>query len=367
MNIYIIYRNFLNADKKTVSIGGIQTYILNLIDVIKSLNCIPVICQIGKERYSVKYQGTMVHAYNTTELELSKNVINDLHLINEPIIFGTHELIVDYKGPSIAIHHGITWDVPVHQELNKKLNILYVFQRARMAYKTVKQISKTKCLVCVDYNFVNWYRTQVAYPSTHMSVIPNFAIPQDNVIKPTDRINLLFARRLFWYRGTRLFYDIMGELLEKNLNLYITIAGEGEDEEMFKQKYSSHPRVELIHYKSEDSYKIHRDKHIAIVPTIGSEGTSLSLLEAMASKCAVVCSNVGGMSNIVINGFNGRMINPDKIELRNAIQQLIDTPQMCSFLSENAFRTVQGAFSLNVWKSYWKEVIEKEFFTTENI
>lgn len=366
MNIYIIYRNFLNADKKTVSIGGIQTYILNLIDVINSLNCKPVVCQLGKQRYDTIYQGTEVHVYNTTEHELSKIVIKDLHLTNEPIIFGTHELITDYSGPSIAIHHGITWDVPVHPEFNKSLNHLYVFQRARMAFRMIKQISKIDCLVCVDYNFVNWYRTQVAYSSVFIKVIPNFAHPQKYLEKPDNCINLLFARRLFWYRGTRLLYDIMEDLLEKNPNLHITIAGEGADEQLYKDKYLSHPRVEIIHYKSEDSYRIHRDKHIAIVPTIGSEGTSLSLLEAMASNCAVVCSNVGGMTNIVLNGFNGIMINPDKIELQDAIQRLIDNPQMRSKLSYNGYKTIQNAFSLEVWKHNWMEIINNVFLVADN-
>ncbi|MGR4357642.1 glycosyltransferase [Escherichia coli] len=61
-------------------------------------------------------------------------------------------------------------------------------------------------------------------------------------------------------------------------------------------------------YKSEDSIHFHQQYDIAIVPSIGSEGTSLSLLEAMSAKCLVIATDIGGMTNIILDGFNGRMI-----------------------------------------------------------
>lgn len=358
--IYIIYRNFLRDDKRTLSIGGIQTYILQLCEVIKSLKCTPIIIQIAKEKYKTTYEGFDVYGFVATDATLADIAIKELNLKNEPVIFGSHELITEYSGASIGIQHGITWDVPVHQELSSKCNSLYVFQRARMAYRLLRRISKVGHLVCVDYNFINWYRTQVAYSSTKMTAIPNFAIPQRNIEKPKDRVNLIFARRLFWYRGTRLFMDIMQELLDDFPSLHITIAGEGADEGLFREKFLKHERVNLIHYKSEDSYSVHADKHIAIVPTLGSEGTSLSLLEAMASKCAVVCTNVGGMSNIVINNYNGLMISPEKQSLKTAISQLITDGKFRQTISEKAYETVNYAFNLEEWKKNWANVLKNE-------
>lgn len=359
--IYIIYRNFLRDDKKTLSIGGIQTYILNLCEVIKSLNHTPVIVQISKERFRTSYEGMDVYGFVATDSTLADVAIKQLTIKDSPIIFGSHELIVTYAGPSIAIQHGITWDTPVHLELKPMYNSLYVFQRARMAYGVLRIISKVNHLICVDYNFINWYRTQVAYPATKMTAIPNFAVPQENIIKPKGVINLIFARRLFWYRGTRLFMDIMQELLEEHHNLHITIAGEGEDEPLFKEKFLKHERVNLIHYRSEDSYKVHSDKHIAIVPTLGSEGTSLSLLEAMASRCAVVCTNVGGMSNIVINNYNGLIISPEKRCLKDAIVRLINDDLLRENLSNRAYDTIKNAFNLDSWKEAWSQVLKNEF------
>lgn len=361
MEVYIIYRNFLNKDKKTLSIGGIQTYILNLCDVIRKLQFKPVICQSSTEDFETEYDGMKVYGYISDDNSLAKIAITKLNLHDEPIIFGSHELFVKYHGPSIGIQHGISWDTPVHQELTKGLNIAYTFQRARMAYLLLKKVSLVNQLVCVDYNFINWYRTQVAYPSMRMTTIPNFAIPQTNIAKPKDRVNLIFARRLFWYRGTRMFMDIMEELLDENPSLYITVAGEGADENMFNAKYGEHKRVSLIRYNADESYQVHSDKHIAIIPTLGSEGTSLSLLEAMASQCAVICTNVGGMSNIVLNRYNGLIINPEKRALKEAITLLVNNPALRVSLADKGLETIQHAFNLNVWKDGWERVIRQEF------
>lgn len=361
MNIYIIYRNFLNKDLKTVSVGGIQTYLLNLCDVIQNNGASPVICQISDHDFETNYANIKIYGFVANENSLSKKVVKKLNLSNEPLIFGSHELIISYKGPSIAIQHGITWDTPVHPELSGLKNQLYIFQRARMGFRLLKQISKVDHLVCVDYNFVNWYRTQVAHSDIGMTVVPNFADSQSVIKKPVDSINIIFARRLFWYRGTRLMLDIMDELLQEYSNIRITIAGSGPDESLFVSRYANNTRVEIIHYQSNESYKIHSDKHIAVVPTLGSEGTSLSLLEAMASHCAVVCTNVGGMTNIIVDGFNGLIINPDKQSLKYALKKLINNSELRMSIAERGFETVEHGFSLSLWKEKWSSIIKSTF------
>lgn len=360
-NIYIIYRNFLNKDLKTVSVGGIQTYLLNLCDVIQKIGASPIICQISERNFESTYGDIKVFGFVANDKTLSKIVVKTLNLSSQPVIFGSHELIINYSGPSIAIQHGITWDTPVHSELSGLKNQLYTFQRARMSFRLLQQISKVDHLVCVDYNFVNWYRTQVAHPDIDMTVVPNFADSQNKLEKPSDFINIIFARRLFWYRGTRLMLEVMDELLHEYSNIRITIAGSGPDESLFVSKYAHNNRVEIIHYRSDESYKIHSDKHIAVVPTLGSEGTSLSLLEAMASHCAVVCTNVGGMTNIVIDGFNGLVINPDKDSLKKALVHLIENKDLRMRIAERGFDTVNNGFSLKLWKEKWYNIIKFVF------
>ena len=357
--VYLIYYNYLNEDRSTVSIGGIQTYLQNLCQVIISLGFEPVMVQLSKENFEVTYRGYSVIGISTTRDKFPREAISHVPQ-GSVVIFGTHELIVPFKGTTVGIQHGITWDTPVHNELPKKLNNLYIFQRARMAYRLLRQLSYVNTLVCVDNNFINWYRTQVGYPAISMISIPNFSEVPTLEEKPKECINLIFARRLFWYRGTRVFVTAAKRLLQEyGPYLHVTIAGSVEDEKYMRDALGVFSNVNFIKYRADESLSIHKDKHIAVVPTIGSEGTSLSLLEAMSSGCAVVCSDVGGMTNIILNGYNGKMIGAgDADQLYLAIKELIDNPEERYRMAKIGYESVRCAFSYERWVSQWSNVIQ---------
>ena len=230
--------------------------------------------------------------------------------------------------------------------------------KCKRAWETIKRVSKVDHLVCVDYNFINWFRAIAPYIIPSYTVIPNFTrIPPLQPQKNGSTINIIFARRFFPYRGTRLFTKVSERLLIKYQNIRITIAGTGPDAEYIHNELDKYDNIHFTTYESSKSLQIHEGMDIAVVPTLGSEGTSLSLLEAMASGCAVVCTNVGGMTNIVFDGYNGLIINPDEDSLYYALEQLINHPESRALLQQNAYKTTKAAFSIEKWQERWKQVI----------
>ena len=151
--------------------------------------------------------------------------------------------------------------------------------------------------------------------------------------------------------------EAVQRLLLEFPNISVTFAGEGPDEGFLHKTFHHCDQVKFIKYQSNESFDIHKDKDIAVIPTIGSEGTSLSLLEAMASRCAVICTNVGGMTNIVIDGYNGVIIGPTSDELYYALKQMILNPEQKSILADKAYDSVANGFSLIKWKEKWNKII----------
>ena len=228
-----------------------------------------------------------------------------------------------------------------------------------LAWKTVLRLKKVDYLVCVDNNFINWHRAITPSPQVRHIFIPNFTtIPATQPQKQHDGINIIFARRFFIHRGTRLFANVIERLLKEHQEVNVTIAGTGPDADYMHKKLDSFQNVQFTTFDSQDSLHIPEDKDIAVVPTIGSEGTSLSLLEAMASGCAVVCTNVGGMTNIILDGFNGMMVYPEEEELYKALNSLIEDSSLRAKLQANAYNCVKDAFSLQRWQDAWKKVID---------
>ena len=364
---YILYENYLSRDGSRISVGGIQTYINNLIPIIQNLGYKVHIYQHSERNFEVEKDNVTISGISEGQkkeeiiLAFKRRILKEIRKESDLLIFGCETFAFESKEyKSIAIQHGISWDVPFSKANTRFKYLVYYVRKSKRAWDTIRRVSSVRHLVCVDYNFVNWYRALTAFPLVKLNVIPNFTqIPVPKPVKPQNRINVIFARRLFDYRGTRIFTEAIKPLLKKYTNLYVTIAGEGPDEHFLKKKLGDFDRVEFTKYTCDQSLAMHADKHIALVPTLGSEGTSLSLLEAMASGCAVVCTNVGGMTNIVLDHYNGLMISPNSSDLHDAIENLIDDANLREYVSLNAYETASQSFSISKWQRSWERVLRQ--------
>jgi glycosyltransferase involved in cell wall biosynthesis len=106
--------------------------------------------------------------------------------------------------------------------------------------------------------------------------------------------------------------------------------------------------------------EILRHMDIALIPTKGTEGTSLSCLEAMAAGCAVIASPVGGLTDLIIDDYNGLLVKPTPSHLIAAIDLLINDHLQRERLGEKA-RETAAAFSLERWREKWTSAIHEVF------
>lgn len=359
---HLLYINYLSPDGEKLTLGGIQTYITNLSDLLKDLGYKIKIYQRGEKRFKKIVDGIEVFGVPGSSLraktigeELFKECKEYFNNEEDILIFGSDDYICKTDGiPFIAIQHGITWDIP--KDWNKVYGMLKKFYRG---WLVCNRVEKASLLICVDNNFINWYRATVARPTVKMINIPNFTEIAPEIKKPHDgKIRIMFARRFFPYRGTRIFTAAVKRLLKEFDNIEITLAGEGPDGIWLENQFRDESNVKFITYSSSDSLKVHSDKDIAVVPTLGSEGTSLSLLEAMSCQCAVVCTNVGGMTDIVLNGYNGFIVNPDEESIYQSIRTLIQDFELRRKMALNGYNIVKNCFSKEIWINRWKQVIE---------
>lgn len=362
--VFILYRSFFDMKGENYTVGGIQTYIRQLINVIKKNNKTPVIVQFADSNFHNKFMDIDVYGVDVKDINKTRkkskalvNFVKGQFEKRDILLFATDDMFVpSFTERVITIQHGITWDRPLP---SLKYYTLEVLKKYFNSYRRLKRMKPLKTLICVDYNFVNWYRTQVCNVDKDFFVIPNSTRIKKNEIISKDKgqIKVIFARRFTEYRGTRLFAKTIKKLLEKYDNTLVTFAGSGPDEEFLKKEFNGDSRVNFITYKSEDSLEIHEQYQIAVVPTLGSEGTSLSLLEAMASKCAVVTTNVGGLTNIILDNYNGLIVSPNEEQLYNAIEKLIIDENLREKMSENGFETVSQAFNIGLWEERWTKVL----------
>jgi sugar transferase (PEP-CTERM/EpsH1 system associated) len=79
-----------------------------------------------------------------------------------------------------------------------------------------------------------------------------------------------------------------------------------------------------------------------------SEGTSISLLEAMASGVVSVVTDVGGNPSIIDNGKDGLLVKPRDIpKIANAITDLLSDSNKCQIIRQNALGKVRQSYSID--------------------
>ena len=79
------------------------------------------------------------------------------------------------------------------------------------------------------------------------------------------------------------------------------------------------------------------------------EGLPNSLLEAMATSLPAVCFSIGGVTDIVVNDFNGILINNklrDPKKLATIIVSLLKDKEKIDYLAKNAMLSIKEKYNI---------------------
>lgn len=378
-HVFIVSSNFYDATKNQFTIGGIQTYIKDLSCAINNSGNIATLVQFGpyKEIHQLlvgEFEILLFPQKKRRIQSINQRSFNELYRkYNSPgsifIIDTDQRDIKSKKNNVIQIQHGITFDIPgdMIPGFWGKSTILQRINKQLRCWRNTSRLFHVRKTVCVDYNYFNWFRTQDTIREGYsVRIIPNYAgsfLPasdlETKLKQSKQHLKIVFARRFVDYRGTRLMIEAAKDLLERYDRIEITFAGGGPLFNEIKDTFADCSRVKVTSYNSGESVLFHSQFDIAVVPTIFSEGTSLSLCEAMAAGCIPIASCVGGMSNIVIDGYNGRLIQPNVEELKHALIAVIEmTSEQRSILAKRAYDTAITSFSRSRWEQQWLETLD---------
>jgi glycosyltransferase involved in cell wall biosynthesis len=377
MKAAILYNKFFDHNGEHQVIGGVETYLLNLARLCQDLNFETTIYQFSNKPFEksldkLKIKGIPVFhlPFKERNYALFRAVEKELDNRKDILIFGADHVSVPTKNPRhISIQHGISWDLPVKYTTDRKI-IKYEWaaklKKARDIKSNKQNFENCQNTVCVDYNLLNWYRTIVTKEPEHhrIWVIPNFSpiAPAEEVAQrnyKNNDIRILFARRFVEMRGTRIFGEAAKKLLKKYSQISFTFAGEGPDENWLREMFFADMRVRFTKYDADRTLSVHLAHDIAVVPSLASEGTSLSVAEAMATGCPVVATAVGGITNMIINGYNGILTMPNSSSIQDGIESLIQNSEARQSIGIRAYETAKAAFSIAQWKKSWKDVLLK--------
>lgn len=214
-------------------------------------------------------------------------------------------------------------------------------------------LKQADCLVVLTNSWRAFYQ-QIINPSK-IQVLNNIVSPPEGkfVSKCSSYpIKILYLGVITEKKG---IYDLVSVIYENKEifkdKIILHIGGVGESDKL-TELISQHEVEDIIEYKGwvkgEEKDSLIRESSIYILPSY-YEGLPISILEAMSYGKPILATNVGGISEIVKNEFNGLLFNPgNKDAIKNAILTLTNDLILLDKMGNN---------SLSIVKDYYPEAV----------
>jgi glycosyltransferase involved in cell wall biosynthesis len=213
-------------------------------------------------------------------------------------------------------------------------------------------------VIAVDQRLKDYAISEFSYPADRITVMHN-AVDTDT-FSPTseeeqkelkkslsfapDDFVVLVPRRLVEKNGV--IYAVRAMKNIRDTNFKMIIAGDGPERKNIMKEAQEDKRIQLTgmtpHDKISSFFKM---ADVILIPSITSHGiqeaTSLAMLEGMSCGKVVVCSDIGGMHEVIMDMENGALVKEKEPEaIATAIETIIGNPSLSSRIGGEARKYV---------------------------
>lgn len=218
-------------------------------------------------------------------------------------------------------------------------------------------------IIAVDTNYPNVMAahlgpTEVPPFYAKVTFIPNFQemAPAPPPPLGPEGVRFLFPRNFVVGRGIFLVAEAASRLWAKGLTFHLTLCGQPIREDApeaarMRELLGPWEAKGFLTYTQLPFDRMHEAFaacHATLVPTLMSEGTSLSCLEAFGTGRPVLGTWVGGLQNLLLDRVNGRMLAPSVAALAEAMEEVVRHPEQLDRWREGALATA-ARFGKPVW------------------
>ena len=367
MNIKVCY---LTSVFPPTHIGGVEKYLLNIIDGLKRKELTPMIITryYPPLKKNEKKNGFSIFriGLNPIPFFTTKYISSFLRIIENYI---NYSLIGYYQSlkyiDQVDIIHsnlGDKWDLILGNKLSKKMNKKHVVTiHGRFGNKSgdiylSKKILKN--LKNVDYLIVNrdqTYKILVKKGFKNIKLMRN-SIPVSKFKNPNciDRLDknkkiiILFIGRLCYRRGAHLAVNSFLLAAKECKNIELWIVGDGLLEKKLKAVINESRFKKRVKFfgKQNDVRKFLWNSHIFLATSPIANSPSLSLREAMASGLGIIATNVEETSKI-IEKKRGILVKPEIQNIKEGIIKLVKNEDLLKKISTSALEYAIKNFDID--------------------
>ncbi len=370
--IAVMAASFLDFMGEFFYSGGAERYLLDLAEICEELGSGLMVFQYGDYPWMRRMKNIDIISLSRSEARAEGWILKCARQFNRifyELVQGRTMLNIYsafYEAwplaatPNIGIIHGVSWDNPY-----------CVFENAIefwvMNQRYIEGAQACEELVSVDTNSANWFQTVDFDLSQRIKYIPNYVdlsifAPREDYLDKREKTVILYPRQLYSARGLYLVLEIIDNILGDYPEVEFHFVGRGGEPDIGHIREKQRIWKERIKHYSlslDEMAEAYRNADISLIPSVHSEGTSLSCLEAMACGNAVIATRVGGLSDLIISGYNGLLIDPRPEELKKAIKDLLENRDRLNLFKQRSPEVAQS-FSHDLWRNHWISLLKNK-------
>jgi glycosyltransferase involved in cell wall biosynthesis len=195
------------------------------------------------------------------------------------------------------------------------------------------------------------------------SINPN-VFNSSNTKRDKNKLRILFVGRLNQQKGVDIILTAIEESKNENIEWFFVGNGElGHQVDIISKQNNNVKNHGFVSNKKELSL-IYKSCDILLLPSRKEkkweELFGIVLIEAMACGVVPISSNCVGPSTIIEDSKNGFIVKEDKhFQYLEKIQYLESNREVLNEVSQNAIKTVNDKYTIEVNSTKWEKVIKE--------
>ena len=267
-----------------------------------------------------------------------------------------------YNIPHVATVHGS--DAHLLKN-NRILRIIHSFIDKNTDKITVNS-TYTKNIIIEIFDKINQDKIEIIPMGIDLR---RFSLKQESNIKKLYKADnlLLYVGRLIDWKGVKYLVEAMEIVIDKYPKTKLLIVGDGPEKPFLEKIVSKLKLMNIVYFIGEINItvvpKYYSAADIFIIPSIVAEGHTEGLgvvtIEAMACGTPAIGSNVGGIPDVIKDGYNGFLVaEKSHEELAIKIVQLLSDKELERKFIRNGLKTVKEKFSWDLISDKFIELFQ---------
>jgi glycosyltransferase involved in cell wall biosynthesis len=149
-------------------------------------------------------------------------------------------------------------------------------------------------------------------------------------------------------KGIQYMIRALSAVLASNPNTYYLVVGNGSHRDVLIEEVSKFDVKDRVIFAGmrKDVPRLLTASDVFILPTL-TEALPTVLAEAMAAKLPIIASRVGGVPEMIANGQNGCLVEPEDVEdLAQACIDMLANPEKRAGMSAEGWKIVNQKFNI---------------------